>query len=164
MMHGNSNIKWRWWFTFRLAFSLWILLEESCFFSCDNIVKECGVFINRIDEVTENVHYGFCFGRASAFEVPNDDEGTHDQHIMKNTAKNFLQKFQTLMQFRTKNFLLSPLTISHTRWTLCSFLGICGLPLQGSLSTLSRPYWKRLCQSYTWDFLLLYYQTLAATF
>ena len=61
------------------------------------------------------------------------------------------------------NFLLSLLTMSHTRSTLGSFLSIDGRPLQASPSTSSRPYWKRLCQSYNWEFLLLYHHTLAET-
>jgi len=62
------------------------------------------------------------------------------------------------------HFLLSLLTICHRRWTLGSFLDIDGRPLRVSSSTSSRPYWKRLCQSYTWDFIffLLFHHTLTA--
>jgi hypothetical protein len=61
------------------------------------------------------------------------------------------------------NFLLSLLTIFHTRSTLGSFLGIDLRLIRVSLSTPSRPYWKRLFHSYTWDILLLYHHTRIAT-
>ena len=146
----------RWWWRFlfgRLAFCLSIVQESPCFIPCVYVVTEFVVFINHIDEVTENTRLrSFLIGRQ------------HDRHQMLPSRRMFNTSWRILRQFPTEiptpdaiwstYFLLSLLTMSSTRSTFASFVDVYGRPLHGSFSTVTRLSWKRLYQSQNRDFLI----------
>ena len=110
--------------------------------------KEFVVSISHTDEVTGNVHVCFfLFGRQhSRYQMLKN--AAHVQHINKNTMTTSYGN-SNLWCYLVRGF---PSVTSHNpshTLNVASFIGVDGRPLLGSLSTLSRPIWKRLCHSYT---------------
>ena len=137
----------------RLPFCLWIVQEALSFTPCDYDTRKFGVSISHIYEVARIDHSCFVLHGRQDSRYQMLTEAAHVQHIMKNTLTT-PTGISTSARFWSTPFILSPFTISRTRSTFASFVDADGRPLRGSSSKLSRPSWKRLCQSYTWEFFI----------
>jgi hypothetical protein len=122
----------------KTAFFLWII-------PCNYVDYEFVVFISCMRSPEMLICVPFCSG-ASIQDTNVDEHETRSTHHAE-YCDNFLQKFQSLMQFGPQ-YSFCHFYLLHT-FDICFIVDAAGQSLCRTLSTLLRPSWKCLGLSYT---------------